>query len=67
MQSALPEFSRLQYVKAVLVQYENIFTILPALAVGCTGKGRFGVTSRLHCMGRPDLALAVWLHWAIQG
>ena len=28
--------------------YGNIFTILPALAVGCTGKGRIGVNSRFH-------------------
>ena len=32
----------------------NIFIILPALAVGCTGKGRIGVTAVAR------------LHWAIR-
>ena len=31
--------------------YGNIFTILPALTIGCTGKGRFGISSRLHWEG----------------
>ena len=31
--------------------YGNIFTIVPALAVGCTGKGQFGISSRLHWEG----------------
>ena len=28
--------------------YRNIFSTLLSLAVGCTGKARFGVSSRLH-------------------
>ena len=39
------------YIMPVPVMEILIFTILPALAVGCTGKGRFGVSSRLHWKG----------------
>ena len=45
--------------------YGNIFTILPALTVGCTGKGRFGVSSRLHWAIRLGLGTVstVEPHW----
>ena len=39
------------YIFPTTVTEIATFTIFPALAVGCTGKGRFGVSSRLHWEG----------------
>ena len=45
--------------------YGSIFTILPALAVCCTGKGRIGVSSRLHWAIRLGLGTVstLELYW----
>ena len=45
--------------------YGNIFTILPALAVGCTGKGRVGISGRLHWAITLGLGTVstLELHW----
>ena len=44
--------------------YRNIFTILPALAIGCTGKDQFGISSRLHW--KAQFGISSRFHWAIR-